>query len=91
MSELEVNRREGRLLGEAKALLRPGDELRWIDGVLYRGMSDGTLAVFGDHTGRRRRRPRFYWAKDLAAEREEWERNRVEAEVARLEEMADCT
>ena len=76
MSELEVNRREGRLLGEAKALLRPGDELRWIDGVLYRGMTDGTFALFdwADPTGRRRQRPRIERAKDLAAEREEWER-----------------
>ena len=67
-----VGRCEDRALGEAQGHLRPGDELTWVDGVTYRGMRDGTVAVhFPDR--RRRQRPKFYWA----SRKEEWEGGRV--------------
>ena len=72
------------MLELAEEHLRPGDELTWIDGVVYTRMSDGTLMVhFPDR--RRRQRPRFYWA----AERVRWEEERVAAAMARSREMTE--
>ena len=79
-----VNRVEDRMLEEAEGHLRPGDELAWIDGATYRRMSDGSIAVYLPER-RRRQRPSFYWA----SQREEWERERVAAEIARLRETTE--
>ena len=51
-------------------------------------MSDGTFAL-DFPAERRRQRPRIERAEDLAVEREEWQRELVAAEVARLKEMTE--
>ena len=71
-------------------LLRPGDELYWTDGTTYRGMSDGTIAVYGGHReGMRRRKTELHRAADLAAAREKEEEERMAAELDRLREMTE--